>query len=264
MGLFGFQARNKIAEWWGTLPRPEARRAQTFTELMNLSQASPRDCYAAALHEYRRAPGPIRAHRRYFIGTGRGFGEDAFHGAWWLLWQERLPERALEIGVFRGQTISLWTLAAQLCSRPCAVHGISPLEPVGDSVSEYPADIDYESDILDSFKRFRLPAPTLVRALSTDPGAIDHIAAGTWDLAYVDGNHDYDVAKSDLKRAWAALRPGGILVADDAALFLDAVPFKGAFMGHNGPSRAVVECEREGMHRLGTVGHMVFFEKPTS
>src|SRR5213594_2352008 len=43
----------------------------------------------------------IREHRRYFAQKGRGFGEDAFHAMWFLLFEQLKPKRALEIGVYR-------------------------------------------------------------------------------------------------------------------------------------------------------------------
>src|SRR6266446_6138178 len=58
-------------------------------------------------------PEPIREHRRYFTQNRRGFGEDAFHAMWFLLFQELRPKRALEIGVYRGQTITLWKLLSR-------------------------------------------------------------------------------------------------------------------------------------------------------
>jgi predicted O-methyltransferase YrrM len=39
--------------------------------------------------------------------------------------------------------------------------------------------------------------------------------AGRFDLAFVDGGHEYEVAASDLRNACRLVRPGGILVVDD-------------------------------------------------
>jgi hypothetical protein len=55
-------------------------------------------------------PYEIKKHRQYFIQDQRGFGEDAFHAMWFILLQELKPKKALEIGVYRGQTITLWKL----------------------------------------------------------------------------------------------------------------------------------------------------------
>lgn len=37
-----------------------------------------------------------------------------------------------------------------------------------------------------------------------------------FDLIYIDGDHLYDVAKSDIYKAEALLQPGGIMIVDDA------------------------------------------------
>ena len=263
-GLLRYRTASRISRWWVTeLPRRRTRQPLTFWELMELSRTNRREAYAAALHEYRsRVPPLIREHRSYFGSSRRGYGEDAFHGAWWLLFRDLRPQLALEIGVFRGQSISLWTMCARELSFACAVHGISPLEAVNDAFSSHPEGIDYESDIRDSFERFGLRQPVLVRALSTDPEAVAHMRSHSWDLIYVDGSHDYAAVKSDLRLASETVRPGGLVVADDAALFLGRPLFHGAFMGIEDPSRAVAEIPPTELHRIGAIGHMVFLEKP--
>src|SRR5205823_3237998 len=70
----------------------------------------------------------LKQHRAYFYNVPtnrRGFGEDAFHVMWHLLLGEFRPANFLEIGVFRGQVISLAALWARLNSLPCEVWGIS-------------------------------------------------------------------------------------------------------------------------------------------
>ena len=85
-----------------------------------------------------RCPGALREHRAYFKQAGRGFGEDAFHAMWWLILKEFRPTQLLEIGVYRGQTISLWALIGRLLSLDVEVSGISPFCAAGDSVSRSP------------------------------------------------------------------------------------------------------------------------------
>ena len=53
-------------------------------------------------------PFSIINHRVYFSKEFRGFGEEAFHSMWYLLLSEFKPKNCLEIGVYRGQIISLW------------------------------------------------------------------------------------------------------------------------------------------------------------
>jgi predicted O-methyltransferase YrrM len=227
-----------------------------------MSEMDSLEAYAYALHYYRhQLPEAIRSHRRYFRDTHRGFGEDAFHTAWWLLFEERRPGRVLEIGVYRGQIISLWSLIASILDEPCEVHGLSPFEPVGDSVSEYAEGIDYKTDTLAAFERFQLNPPTLVCALSTDEVARRYVQSIAWDLVYVDGNHEYDVVSRDIELALGAVRPGGLVVVDDAARLLPYRPPRFAFAGHEGPSLATMEVDPSKAARLGHVGHMVFLER---
>ena len=120
---------------------------------------------------------------------------------WFTLLREFRPSVCLQIGVYRGQVISLWTLIANLLNFSCEVHGISPFAPVGDSVSRYPEEIDYWSDTLASFELLGLNRAILVPALSTDAAALQHIASKNWDLIYIDGSHDYEVVLSDYRNS---------------------------------------------------------------
>lgn len=103
-------------------------------------------------------PKDILAHRQYFQEDRRSFGENAFVTMWYILYEKYGFNNFLEIGVYRGQILSLMSLLAKIKGRNMFVTGISPLENVGDSVSSYP-DLDYEADILGHFTHFKLPPP---------------------------------------------------------------------------------------------------------
>ena len=139
----------------------------SFTE--TVSRFPDRNVLYAYMHHYyhHRFPEAARQHRAFFKQEQRGFGEDALHAMWWLLLREFKPVTCLEIGVYRGQVISLWGLVARHIGYPCQVHGISPFTPAGDDVSDYRLDVDYLKDTVEFFQAFELPAPTLVRSLST-------------------------------------------------------------------------------------------------
>src|SRR5882724_5990251 len=79
----------------------------------------------------------LRAHRSYFAARQRGFGEDAFHVMWFLIFREFKPRQFLEIGVYRGQTLSLATLLQRIFGCAGDVAGVSPFSSAGDSVSKY-------------------------------------------------------------------------------------------------------------------------------
>lgn len=252
----------------------QARRYSRFQEPYDLdssfTEAAARFPDRNALYTYMHhyfhhlSPAAVRAHRAYFKENQRGFGEDAFHAMWWLLLREFRPRRCLEIGVYRGQVISLWTLIAKMLGFRCEVHGISPFTPIGDAVSSYLEDVEYLADTLGSFDALNLPSPTLVRALSTEPVAVEHISAGEWDLIYIDGNHDYDIVLEDYRLCRDHLKPGGLLVMDDASLGTSFRPPRFSFAGHSGPSRVAAEFAMKELRFLGAVGHDNVFRKPSA
>ncbi len=233
----------------------------SFSEAVNVF--SSRNSLHAYMHYYLQhlAPSLVRDHRQYFSKNMRGYGEDALHSMWWTLLREYKPKLALEIGVYRGQVITLWGIISKLNGFDCEIHGISPFSPAGDQVSVYLSDLDYLQDTLISNKHFELPDPNFIKAYSTDEAAIKHINSRKWDLIYIDGNHDYEVALADYSLCKDALADGGILVMDDSSLYTDFKPPAFSFAGHPGPSRVVQERAMREMHFLGGVGHNNIFTK---
>jgi hypothetical protein len=215
----------------------------------------------AFLYFHRRLPAPLQAHRRYFSTGRRGFGEDAFHTMWFLLRREFVWESFLEIGVFRGQTLSLCALLSRLNHQPCEAQGISPFSSLGDSVSRYQRHVDYREDTLANFDHFGLPHPQLLKAYSTDAVALERIASRNWSGIYIDGNHDYEVAKADWNACSAAVVKGGVIVLDDSALGTAYRPPSFAFGGHPGPSRLAAEIDRTGFREILRVGHNRSFQR---
>ena len=220
------------------------------------------DLYAYFHHYYHhRCPPNIRAHRKYIEKERKGFGEEAFHAMWWLLLKEFKPERLLEIGVYRGQVISLWSLINKHLGRPCEVHGISPFSSLGDSVSSYAKNLDYIGDILEAFSYWKLLLPVLVKCLSTDAEAVSHIRSRLWDIIYIDGSHEFEIVLKDYRLCFENLRTDGILILDDASLNTDFKSPSFSFAGHPGPSRVAREYADKEMQFLGAVGHINVFKK---
>lgn len=121
--------------------------------------------------------------------------------------------------------------------------------------------MDYFTDTLDSFKCFNLPALALIKALSTDPMAIEHFVSCSLNLIYIDGSHDYDIVLADYFLFRDHLAPGGLLVMDDASFGTSFRPPMFSFAGHPGPSRVVAEFAMRELKFLGTVGHNNVFLK---
>jgi hypothetical protein len=233
----------------------------SFTKAIN--QFPARNKLYAYMHYYfsHHCPEAVQQHRAYFKKDQRGFGEDAFHGMWFTLLSEFKPGLCLEIGVYRGQVVSLWGLIAKLSGFKCEVHGISPFSPAGDGVSTYLANLDYFQDTLKSNRHFGLPEPSFMKAFSTDSTAIDFIKSRRWNLIYIDGNHDYEVALADYEVCKDSLADGGLLVMDDSSLYMDYQPPSFSFAGHPGPSRVVQERAMKELRFLGGVGHNNVFQK---
>jgi hypothetical protein len=210
---------------------------------------------------YTSFPETLREHRQYFCQSARGFGEDAFHVMWWLLFKELQITNFLEIGVYRGQVISLISLLSKMTDQNCEVYGVSPFSSAGDSVSSYSSEIDYYQDTLTHFRYFDLPMPHLIRSYSTDEIARDLIKSRAWDCIYIDGNHEYEIAKYDWEICSKNIRSGGFIVLDDSGLTSSYTPPAFASAGHPGPSRIAAELNRSDFLEILQVGHNRVFTR---
>jgi len=249
------------------LKRVHRIRRRRFDCELNLSEVSEkfpdlRDRYLYFNHYFwNRAPSWLRDHRTFFSKKNRGFGEDAFHAMWYFLFRDLKPKTVLEIGVYRGQVVSLWSLLAKKWGVKIEIHGISPFTAVGDTVSLYSSGLDYYKDTLFNFSQFGLKEPILHSGFSTDPSMLNVIASRKWDLIYIDGNHDYEVAIKDVSVCVKALNLGGVLVLDDASLDTSYKPFPYSSAGHPGPSKIANNMNRNEFAELLSVGHNRAFQK---
>jgi hypothetical protein len=206
-------------------------------------------------------PHPIKHHRHYFSQGGRGFGEDAFHAMWFLIFEKLCPKTALEIGVYRGQTITLWKMLSRHFTFECSIGCVSPFSAAGDSVSHYQQQLDYFKDVQLNHGHFNLPLPEFCQQFSTSAEANLFIARRQWDVIYIDGNHDYEVARHDWLVCSKAVVPGGLIVLDDSALDTDFRPPLFATAGHPGPSRVASEISPAQFREVFSVGHNRVFER---
>jgi hypothetical protein len=261
-----FGLRTKIQKRVGKASNAHALPAE-FKTSWNLEQLRAKNLARATAYLYcdyyfeHFLPKQFREHRAYFVTGRRGFGEDAFHAMWYLLFEHFRPANALEIGVYRGQTITLM----KLLSRHFNFHGdvgcVSPLTASGDSVSVYASKLDYYQDVVQNHKRFDLPLPEFCRAFSTSEEGLSFIGSRTWHMIYIDGNHDYAVAKSDWEQCALALVPGGVIVMDDSALHTDFQPPAFSTAGHPGPSQVVQEIDAGRFKEIFAVGHNRVFQR---
>jgi len=202
-------------------------------------------------------------HSRFFKQDQRGFGEPAFHAFWEQLFAEVRPQLCLEIGVYRGQTLSLWALLHRDLRLKGHVVGLTPLSAMGDTNSEYP-QIDYLSDIRYNFDLWGLEEPSIIAEPSNSSVAISKVSSVKWDLIYIDGCHELDVVRSDFLMSLNALRDGGLLVMDDSSIFQENVHRSQSFAGHPGPSLVAETLGKTKMTHLLRLGHLNLFQKKKS
>lgn len=229
-------------------------------------------------------------HRLYIESEKLGFGDRAFHYLWYLLIQEisrsSRPVRCLEIGVFKGQVVSLWALIAKSGGFPLEVTGISLLEgnapasPLGRAMNWLRRRFDPAYDgkwrslaaegnifphgdlqpfVESLWRRYQLPREglRLVRGNSHD-AKVRLGVQGEYDLVYVDGDHSYEGALQDIREYGALVRTGGYLVIDDAGSFL---PGEGYFKGIESVSRACEAVGPMGYENVLNVGHNRVFRR---
>lgn len=201
---------------------------------------------------FKNLPEEIQKHRKYFLD--KGFGEDAFHAMWYYLFDTYRPKNVLEIGVFRGQTISLFNLLGKTFNYSPYVLGISPLTDANDSVSTYDK-LDYAKDIATHYEYFNLGTPNLLKEYSEKKIARETIKSKKWDLIYIDGNHDWPNVLVDYCNCAEALSDAGIIVFDDSSLHENYDPPPNAFKGHPGPSYVLEAYAKQEMDLFLTVGH---------
>jgi len=206
-------------------------------------------------------PPQFKAHRQYFSKERRGFGEDAFHTMWFLLFREFKPATFLEIGVWRGQTTSLAALNQKWFGITGLVAGIAPFQPAGDSSPFHDAALDHQQDTLKNFEAFSLPPPRLVKAFSTEAAAVEFIRSQAWDCIYIDGDHEYPTAKADWENCASAVKLGGLMVMDDAGLDTGYHAPHFATAGIAGPTQVLKEIDRSQFREILQVGHNRVFQK---
>jgi Methyltransferase domain len=231
----------------------------------------------------------LKDHRDYIEKYKLGFGDRAFHYMWYLLMtslQQRGESiRALEIGVYKGQVISLWSLIAAKAGMPAAIAAITPLEgtePVSSLLNNrvvkklkrmfsasfreqekvgnlYP-DEDYHKIISNLFRHFGLDfnKVQLHKGYSSNPEILSALKGQLFNLIYIDGDHGYEGAKNDIRNFSAKMIPGGYMVMDDASWYLEGTTF---WKGHEEVSRAADIIEDLGFKNILNIGHNRVYQK---
>jgi Methyltransferase domain len=225
-------------------------------------------------------------HRQHVEQYQLGFGDPAFHYMWLLIIQHiacNVPQvKTLEIGVFKGQVISLWSLIAKQLELNISITGISPLEgnPLPKSVwvtrfkhlissqfrrnleagNFYP-DEDYKKIIENLFSRFNLDFSDvrILRGYSNDESILTQVQQEKFSLIYFDGDHTYEGVIRDLENYTPIVDPNGLIIMDDASYYLPGDAF---WKGHETVSRACDEIiDSLGFINIWNVGHNRVYQK---
>lgn len=168
----------------------------------------------------------LKAHRDFVEQNVFGFGERSFQ---WLhkLIVDEMPVNFsfMEIGVFKGQILSLYKMLADIAGKNVTRYGVTPLSTAGGVwESDYKRDIEYIHDTFTLEKDYQL-----LVGLSTAPEIIKQAQNISVDVLYIDGGHDYNTVINDITNYLPILKIGGYLIIDDCCNDLD-MPF-GYFTG---------------------------------
>jgi Methyltransferase domain len=221
----------------------------------------------------------IARHRKHVEANQLGFGDAAFHYMWYLLIkhmaQNFMRPNCLEIGVFKGQVISLWALIAAELGYDMSITGISPFKgnplPVSKwkrrlkrlssaafrqelAAGNFYPDEDYKLVVKSLFQAFdlSLSQTQFIEGYSNDAAVLDVARRQKYTLIYIDGDHTYEGATADIKDYSPLIEEGGFLVMDDASCNLPGNSF---WKGHESVSRACEIIPTLGFKNILNVGH---------
>lgn len=233
----------------------------------------------------------LKERRDLFERNQWGYGDRAFHYMWYLLLIDATRTfshaHCLEIGVFKGQVISLWAKIAKELGLAVSISAISPLEgnvPTSiwwrgwhgirrrvdrkyrlryqqlQMIGNLFWKVDYLRFIREAFSRLQLDLNLvrLIKGSSQDSVVVAQLGRKRFHIIYVDGDHSSEAVHTDIVTYAALIEPGGYLVMDDASFFL---PGEGFFKGIESVSRACEGIGDMGFVNVINVGHNRIYKR---
>lgn len=227
----------------------------------------------------------LREHRDYIEKNDLGFGERAFHYMWLIVIEKLTKDfdeiKVLEIGVYKGQIISLWALIAKKLDLKIEITGITPLEgnqkiqnklikKILNKVSKkfrennesgnFYQRIDYLETINSLFNKFDLNSNliNLIKGYSDDFKIIQETKDKKFHLIYIDGDHTLKGVTNDIINYSKLIVKNGLLVMDDSAC---NIPGSIYWKGHQSVSDACEIIEDLGFVNILNIGHNRIFKK---
>ena len=207
----------------------------------------------------------LKNHRSYIESNNLGFGEKPFH----VIWRELVKSQPtnfkfLEIGVYKGQVLSLIKLLSNNYNKIVEYVGVTPLNNSGDKFSNYDS-VNYAQVITSLFNHFNLDFDinkNIINGLSTDELIKNKVKElGEFDLIYIDGGHDYDCVVSDIKLMYDVSKVGTYVVFDDSSCYKNLSNDK--FKGHIDVCNAIKDNleNNDNFLEIVCVGHNRVFKK---
>lgn len=208
----------------------------------------------------------LKEHRDFIEESYRN-GMVYGHGArclqyMWKLIVDQLPNNFsfLEIGVYKGQILSLLQLCANKVNKNSKIVGVTPL-----------LDLDFAKYnrmpyIENIYKQFSLDISntTIIDGKSQDKKIIEQVYnLGLFDVVYIDGDHSYQATVDDIENYDNCLKAGGLMVIDDASNFKNIPSYISNFKGIIEVSEAVRDTleKNSKYEELLTCMHVRIFRK---
>jgi hypothetical protein len=222
----------------------------------------------------------LKEHRDWVEKNDWGFGDRAFHYMWLLITHHlcsgaiQEAPTALEIGVYKGQVLSLLALCAQQLGSRLGLYAISPFKGTraqsrilhklrwrlqtsyrnSQRLGNLYAPGDYLKACSLIFGEFGLDFNNVhvLRGLSTDAEIYKQVKGQRFSAVYIDGDHSFEVARHDVLEYAPLIEKGGLLIMDDASC---DVPGTGYWKGHPAVSEAAAIVPSLGFKNVLNIGH---------
>jgi hypothetical protein len=215
--MIKYATLNDLQSVWADKPEVHKEINESFADLVNLDPE-------------------LKSHRDFVDKNVFGFGERSFQWMWSLIVGD-MPKAFtfLEIGVFKGQVLSLIELLASRQGKKAKRYGVTPLSTEGGVwESDYEKDIDTIHDEFKLDKKF-----TILKGLSESTDIISSASKLKLDILFIDGGHEERHIRNDIVNYAPLVKSGAFMVIDDCCNTFH-MPF-GYFQGIESVSKVVDE-----------------------
>ncbi|RZL39490.1 MAG: class I SAM-dependent methyltransferase [Pedobacter sp.] len=229
----------------------------------------------------------LSMHRKHVEENNLGYGDSAFHYMWLVILtflQNAQPTKTItimEIGVFKGQVISLWSLIKNKIGLQANIHAVSPFrgnpQPRNKLLyrlmlnfskkfrsfhasANFYENEDYMAIVKNHFATHQLDFNNIIlhKGFSTDPSILQTLNKEKFDLIYIDGDHTFEGVMADIKNLSPLIASGGIMVMDDAS---NNIPGSTFWKGHQQVSDACEIIPDLGFINVFNIGHNRVYQK---